>query len=1074
LALKKLKSQSLLMKTICFYKKINLRVVRYFTKISTLPIAIIFFTIYSNNARAQSRLYLASDDHTDYMWTAAEATYDSAFIKMIDSWIASNNATSTNPADYQTKFNCDGTYWAWVYEKNKTPAEFQNFINQVKSEKMVVPINPLVITYGCVPAEATIRGMYYAGELKRKYNVSFDLALSMENQVMPIGLASLWKGCGAKYSWRGICNCVTQVPGLNNNREHEIYWYKGLDDQEILMKWYNFTSDHILGNYLEARNPSSAITDLEAKLNTPGYNYNIAAAFGVGGDDLETTTDHLVAAAEANTNASTQIIVSNELDFFRDFETTYGSSLPSLTKTYGNEWEDACASLSEVSAVVKRSLEKLRSAEAMATIVTRTNPTFANTLDSLRREAWMSLGLYWEHDFGGNGPSVTNDERAAWERRQQQNFSNYVDQLYTLAKANLANQIKLSSSNQRFFVFNPLSWTRTDYSDYPYSGTLPVHVVDVSTDSEVKSQIVNSNGVQYLRILAPDVPSVGYKIFEIRSGTGTSTFPDAGSINTGTQTIDNDFFTIVFTNNGVITSIIDKTNGNKQLVNTGSSSDYINNISLNDTYSGNTNSNGTFRIDNIGPVSVTVKFTSGSVINHETLITVFKDIPRIEIQNQINQNFGNDFLYTTFSFNNSSINSPTIWHEENGAVIHAKKVSNGGHYADQQARYDWLTLNHFASISNNGNYGVTLSNEDCYFMQTGNSTITSLDENTAKIKVLVGGRVDGLGMTNQGNDAVFTQRFAITAYNTYSAVNSMKSALEHQDGFISAQITNTSGILPEDNFSFMNISDPNTLLWALKPAEEGMDVNGAIVRVWNLANTPATPAFNFNDNITDAKNITHIETDISAASFSDKALNASIGKNQIKSYRVKLIPSSGPLPVSISEFTGIKQNSANLLSWKEDSGSAISYFTIERSEDGNSYATIDSVKENGNISYTYSDNNINELKPYYYRLKIITKTGNILYSDVILIKVANGAGNILLYPNPAQDQLKFQLIADKQSRYNVWITDISGKTVIKVSPPLFEQGNNYFTIDTENLPTGSYTLIVANDQNKYVRQFVKH
>ena len=80
----------------------------------------------------------------------------------------------------------------------------------------------------------------------------------------------------------------------------------------------------------------------------------------------------------------------------------------------------------------------------------------------------------------------------------------------------------------------------------------------------------------------------------------------------------------------------------------------------------------------------------------------------------------------------------------------------------------------------------------------------------------------------------------------------------------------------------MNISDPNTLLWALKPAEEGMDTNGAIVRVWNLANTPANTDFIFNDDITDAKNITHIETDISDASFSNKTVSTTIGKNQIK------------------------------------------------------------------------------------------------------------------------------------------------------------------------------------------------
>ena len=212
-----------------------------------------------------------------------------------------------------------------------------------------------------------------------------------------------------------------------------------------------------------------------------------------------------------------------------------------------------------------------------------------------------------------------------------------------------------------------------------------------------------------------------------------------------------------------------------ELVNTASNTDYINNISRNTTFAGSDNTNGSFSVENNGPVNLTVKITSTAVINHETLITVFKDIPRVEIDNKITQNFGNDFLYNTFSFNNTSINSPTIWHEENGAVINAKKVSNGGHYADQQARYDWLTLNHFAAISSNGNYGVTLSNQDCYFMQTGNSTIQNLDENTARIKVLVGGRVDGLGMNNQDNDAVFNQRYAISAYNTYSAVNSMKS-----------------------------------------------------------------------------------------------------------------------------------------------------------------------------------------------------------------------------------------------------------------------------------------------------------
>jgi alpha-mannosidase len=230
----------------------------------------IFFCIYNNKIAAQSRLYLANDDHTDYMWTANETTYDSAFVNMIDSWMANNNATNTNPPDYQTKFNCDGTYWAWVYEKYRTPVQFQNFINQVKNDRMVVPMNPLVITYGCVPAEATIRSMYYAGELQRKYNISFDLAESMENQVMPLGLASIWAGCGAKYSWHGNCYCGgTGVSGLSDKREKEMYWYRGLDDEGVLMKWYSYdTTTHDLGNYAEAADPGNAITNLTNKVNT--------------------------------------------------------------------------------------------------------------------------------------------------------------------------------------------------------------------------------------------------------------------------------------------------------------------------------------------------------------------------------------------------------------------------------------------------------------------------------------------------------------------------------------------------------------------------------------------------------------------------------------------------------------------------------------------------------------------------------------------------------------------------------------------------------------------------------------
>ncbi len=47
-----------------------------------------------------------------------------------------------------------------------------------------------------------------------------------------------------------------------------------------------------------------------------------------------------------------------------------------------------------------------------------------------------------------------------------------------------------------------------------------MHVVDLATGSQVRSQVVTVGGQQFVRAEAPNIPSVGYKVFEIRTGAG--------------------------------------------------------------------------------------------------------------------------------------------------------------------------------------------------------------------------------------------------------------------------------------------------------------------------------------------------------------------------------------------------------------------------------------------------------------------------------------------------------------------------------------------------------------------------
>jgi alpha-mannosidase len=844
---------------------------------------VIFWALLSRNIDGQQKkIYLAPDDHTDYLWSCDEKTYRNAFLKTLDYYIKLNDSTANDPYQFQSKWNCDGSLWVYEYEKNRTPQQFAKLVEQIKNGRITVPLNTTVSVNGIAPLEVTLRDMYYAGSLERKYGLELDLAFNMEDQVLPLGLSSLWAGAGAKYSWHGVCNCATKVKGLFN-RPHEIYWYKGLDDQKLLMKWYSMVGEgdnnKELGGYAEARDPVKSIALCKDLMNSKKYPYNISGAFGKGWDDLLTTTSEFVDVARKNSSSEYQVIVSNEIDFFKDFEKEYGSILPTETVSYGStEWGNSVASLAAVSSNVKRSIEKLRSAEAMYTLVAMKDNEFAKELSEKREKAWLACGLYFEHDWTSDGSWITRKQRADWERKIAGQLSSYVDTLFNLSLSRLGELIaKPGKATEAFFVFNPLSWTRSDYSDYQYSGPSDIKVIDRITSQEVPFQLIMKKNVKYLRILAKEIPSLGYKVFEIKNGVSSVKFDQAAVVSD--TIIENSRYKIIFTRQGVITSLIDKKNNNRECIAP------INKLYANDLGSGRGNSGSALRVENAGPVSVTLVAESYRPIKHTSKITLFGNSDRIELENYITQNFDAKPVTFTFSFNMSS---PETWHEEAGAILKARPQSLGGHYADSICRLDWLALNHFADMSD-GNNDMILSNMDAYFMKTGNSTITTLDCTTPQINVLVGGQIDapGLGIINQDGDSYFENYFALKPNrNGFDPATAMRFSTEHQNPMVAGAITGSPGSYGSQ-LSLFTISDPDVLVWAMKPSEEGIN-KGIILRVWNMSNKESNCIISSEYPIVKCFNTTHIETNGPEIVPEDGKLNLNIGHNRIQTFRIFL------------------------------------------------------------------------------------------------------------------------------------------------------------------------------------------
>jgi alpha-mannosidase len=848
----------------------------HIAKVAFVPVLLV--AILMTNVSAQKRFYIAPDDHTDYYWLADGNTYRQSFLTMIDYYLNKMDQTAGNPSDQQMRWECDGSLWMWEYEKNRTPAQFNRFISRVQDGHMSVPLNPLVLVNGGAPAEAVLRGMYYPGLIERRHNVRFPMAIAMENQTQPYGLSSLWAGAGAKYSWKGVCACATQVTQLNN-RDREIYYCGGRDGSKVLMKWNSqFQSNQSFGGYAEAFNPMSSINFAETS-STFQTKYPFAAVgiFGRGWDGLEYTSDEFVTVAQQNTTANRRIIVSNQEDFFRDFEQNFGGGLETHAAAYGNEWDALVASMQEVSARLKRSTEKLRSAEAMATLVSLNNPTFMDSRIAARDKAMINLGLYFEHDWTADGP-VSQTARGNWSRQVEAEVTAYVDKLYDDARNELGRQISRMGVEQRFFVFNPLSWARTDYADIPLKLNGKVKVIDLSTGQEALSQIMRFGSRKVLRVRAENVPSAGYKVYEIRGGAALATNNAADTV--GNNTLDNGFTKVALANDGAITSLIDRIGGQRELVRN------IGGKVLNDLGG---NRGGRIVVENVGPVSVTLRAESSSPLEHVTRVTMYRNSSRVDVVNEIKQNF-TDVRTWAYSFD---INSPDVWHEEVGAVIRGKLLANGGHYSPKNARYDWLTMNHFADITDGGgSFGVTLSNADAYFMKLGSSGVSSLDTATPQFNVLAGGRIDGpgLGIANQGGDIYFMQRFSLQPHGAFNQTSAMKFSLEHQNPFVTGMIeglgTQTRQY-PANNFSFVTISDPNVLLWALKPAEDGIS-RGIVARVWNQGNSAVNYSLGLSRAITSAERLTHIETAIDPATVSGGQLNASINQQQIQTHLLKV------------------------------------------------------------------------------------------------------------------------------------------------------------------------------------------
>lgn len=138
---------------------------------------------------------------------------------------------------------------------------------------------------------------------------------------------------------------------------------------------------------------------------------------------------------------------------------------------------------------------------------------------------------------------------------------------------------------------------------------------------------------------------------------------------------------------------------------------------------------------------------------------------------------------------------------------------------------------------------------------------------------------------------------------------------------------------------------------------------------------------------------------------------------------------SGPLPIKLISFTGNRNNSHTQLQWQISSQTNGDKFEIERSSNGVQFTKIGTVNSTTGTQYNFTDTITASI--LYYRLKIITASGNISYSNVLLFKDSSAVQNdITLLRNPVvNNSIQFKITSVAADKLSLLVTDMGGKKI---------------------------------------------
>ncbi|MDQ2840615.1 MAG: polysaccharide lyase family protein [Acidobacteriota bacterium] len=755
------------------------------------------------------------------------------------------------------RFSMDGSWNLQQLLETRPKEKREEVLDLIRNGKMAMPAQYCNLLTGYASLETLYRSLYNSKEYARRYHLPFEYANITDVPTYSGSYPSILASSGVKYWVAASNNDRAPIFFYDHWNEKSPFWWQGPDGQKVLF-WYSRHYEQVqtlfgLSPQLDAVRESLPIY-LQA-YSKPTYKPDVALLYGTQVENTDLVPSTATFADGWNKQYTfPRLNYATFPDFFHYLDSHYSSDLPTFKGDGGGYWEDGIGSDAYFEAEDRQNQNRALSAEVLSSVTHSVDKNLNPPVGEFTK-IWRDIILFSEHTWlSYNSVSQPDHDESVKQLRvkdgRAEEASLQIEDVMNRSLSQLADQIHIPANT--LVVFNSLNWSRdgiveTDLFEYP-------KLVDLTTHQEVPLQILyQKEKFLHVRLIAKNLPAVGYKCFSIEYGKQ----PLPPVTKSSRRTIENNFYRItVDESSGALASIYDK-QLRREIVDPGSPYKFGQYLYVTggdgDTQMINPfpalppgelaihpASQGKFLGVEQMPWGESIRLSSSSIETPEvqTEVLLFNDEKKIEFLYHVHKNYTTAKEAVYFAFPVGARHPVFNFATQQGWIDPSRDLMKG-------ASLEWFNVQQWMGVRNS-DLAVAIVPVDASLASFGDINRGKWPGTfEPKTSTIFSYAMNNYWHTNyragQGGDFVF--RYTVTSAAQFDGGAWSRLGLQEMRpvelNYVVSQdkVGNPTRPLPAEGQGFADIANPDIALITWKKAEDG---NGMILRLQELSGAPAT------------------------------------------------------------------------------------------------------------------------------------------------------------------------------------------------------------------------------------------